>query len=332
MAQHLMKTVEGSNSKIWGSGLCLTGPDYGHAILTFLLLAFSFAVQCAVPIPWLLAHYKNLGIALLAVLIPSFLLSLLSGLYTAFSDPGIVQKSEQTPESVSKFQRVVKRTVCFRGRAISMEYCGICKIWRPPRSCHCETCNNCVRRFDHHCPWLGNCIGIRNYAAFFAFVLGTVVYLSTLVVCFALSVHFKADQFHRTHPGVSYGSSLGHSIGSAGMIVNAVVVAVSAPVLITVGLLLIFHIVLMMHNMTATETYADGPLNRATENDDLLGCAAFCMLLFSKREKSEVTNVSYETAYKEEKELSVLVESQSSLETTTLRTVSAPQRCVVLNV
>lgn len=49
--------------------------------------------------------------------------------------------------------------------------CTRCEIYRPPRAHHCRICRRCIRRMDHHCPWINNCVGERNQKYFLQFLI-----------------------------------------------------------------------------------------------------------------------------------------------------------------
>jgi hypothetical protein len=50
-------------------------------------------------------------------------------------------------------------------------FCNRCEIQRPPRAHHCRICKRCIRKMDHHCPWINNCVGEFNQKYFLQFLI-----------------------------------------------------------------------------------------------------------------------------------------------------------------
>lgn len=48
--------------------------------------------------------------------------------------------------------------------------CSTCHVARPSRSKHCRMCHRCVRRFDHHCPWINNDVAEGSMRYFLGFL------------------------------------------------------------------------------------------------------------------------------------------------------------------
>lgn len=83
-------------------------------------------------------------------------------------DPGVLKKGnlEFSKEEIKKMEDEMFKTIRF----YKERYCSSCKIMRPPKSSHCRECDRCVKNFDHHCVFVGNCVGARNRANFIWFL------------------------------------------------------------------------------------------------------------------------------------------------------------------
>jgi hypothetical protein len=136
-------------------------------------------------------------------------------------------------------------------------WCATCQIIRPPRSSHCKDCDNCVMRFDHHCPVMNNCIGQRNYHYFFGFI--TCVMLLAILVLPALFAHFSPPEHRKSsmrRPGrrpvyvKPASTSPGMSVGSYTLIVGGILVVAA---IIFAILLWLYHVFLIVTGKTTKE-------------------------------------------------------------------------------
>ncbi|CAH9143135.1 unnamed protein product [Cuscuta epithymum] len=56
------------------------------------------------------------------------------------------------------------------GSSLRTWTCTYCHTLQPPRAKHCHDCDKCVLEFDHHCAWLGTCIGKGNHCRFWWYI------------------------------------------------------------------------------------------------------------------------------------------------------------------
>ena len=143
------------------------GPHWYISLLTLVFIAvvghavFNF-LGSYLP-PWLRAAYLAL-----------WLLCLTSYVAIILLDPGIVpRRGGPDPE---------KRP----GGELSK--CAQCNAWsRGVAVGHCSSCEICIEGFDHHCPWIGKCVGRRNVWLFYVFV-GSLPALYALILACGLSI------------------------------------------------------------------------------------------------------------------------------------------------
>jgi hypothetical protein len=108
-------------------------------------------------------------------------------LRTVCVDPGIVKKEDQIVKRIKKHDSdeedgQVKdgeeewETIMI-GDEKGWRYCGVCSLYQPPRAAHCPNCNVCIEEYDHHCPWMGTCIGKKNMSSFVCFNMTWLIFL-----------------------------------------------------------------------------------------------------------------------------------------------------------
>ncbi|GMI90569.1 hypothetical protein like AT4G24630 [Hibiscus trionum] len=215
MEKRVYEVWKGSN-KFFLGGRLVFGPDVRSLPVTLLLISAPAVVFCI----FVARHLRHAfypydaGYAVMVAAVV-FTVNVLTILFiTSARDPGIIPRNSRPPDeephhdssasaeggnrqtSACQFPRT--KEVMVNGIMVRVKYCSTCMLYRPPRCSHCSICNNCVERFDHHCPWVGQCIGVRNYRFFFMFVSSATILCIYVFSMSAFYIKVLMDDNHRT--------------------------------------------------------------------------------------------------------------------------------------
>uniref|UniRef100_A0A6B2LC21 Palmitoyltransferase n=1 Tax=Arcella intermedia TaxID=1963864 RepID=A0A6B2LC21_9EUKA len=169
------------------------GPDRRYFWISSLTLILTGILFLTIICPKLY-HSSVLGSGwkegFIVVFLYIWLYSVVTHFIVAYTDPGIIPRQEPPPYKLPN-----QKKLNVQGETILIRWCPTCNIYRPPRAVHCGICDNCVARFDHHCPYVGNCIGQRNYRYFLLFIASTL--LSALFLL-SHNAYYLSLSIHRT--------------------------------------------------------------------------------------------------------------------------------------
>ncbi|KAK7286632.1 hypothetical protein RJT34_21769 [Clitoria ternatea] len=254
--KRLYQVWKGNNKFLCG-GRLVFGQDASSLYLTSFLIgtpALTFCIRMLVMLKEEDPHFSR------PVLIGGAVLTILDFIFlfmTSSRDPGIIPRNDKPPESdeasdmnTTSMEWVNNKTpnlklprvkdVIVNGHTVKVKFCDTCLLYRPPRASHCSICNNCVQKFDHHCPWVGQCIGSRNYPFFILFIS------SSTVLCIYVFAFSWVNLLRREGRLLA---AMSHDVLSVTLIVYCFIAVWF------VGGLTVFHLYLISTNQTTYENF-----------------------------------------------------------------------------
>jgi len=147
----------------------------------------------------LIPYFNNTAFSIIYLIISGLVFCLYTIL--SFSNPGIMENNyyKDLLDIVEKGEEVEN-------------FCPYCLVRTTFRSLHCLICQKCINDFDHHCFWVGNCIGKNNYTLFFVFLVYILfnTLFNVIVTIYYLATEMMAERGEPSNdafPGFYFGGA-----------------------------------------------------------------------------------------------------------------------------
>lgn len=108
------------------------------------------------------------------VILVAIVLWMIAYLLVGFSNPGIVTKKYERDDRNEEMNRP------------NLVVCLECSSIKERGVRHCSDCGCCVYGHDHHCPWIGKCVGESNKGRFYFFLI---MMFGTFILFFIGSIY-----------------------------------------------------------------------------------------------------------------------------------------------
>ena len=205
----------------------------------------------------------------------------------SFCDPGILLRFGLKNNIIEDKK---DRRIFQLGYIQKYKFCSSCMIMRPLRSTHCGDCNNCVEKFDHHCPWIGGCVGKRNYKYFFGFLLCLNLLLGFIIIFCLYNIFKRSYEITNNSDKKNKSNLIAYSLTD--VIMSMYLIIFEGITMIFVTGLFVYHFKLVTRNITTKEEiksfYENPQSNPFSRNDKYINISKS---LFPAKQKSSILDI-----------------------------------------